>query len=198
MRMDYKLFLELAKGSIKECIHVGNGSFETYRENVETFKIDHTDIIEQYELTESELFVMFMMLIKNFDEIQQCASSGNGTPFAKECVRQYDSFLNKIPISTSTVFYRVDKYQHIDNFVKMPIYVCDCYLTASTNQVVFNTFQNGVKYVINKRLIGTTKAHEVFKIYNANNEFQVNFERNTRFRVDGIDKKEKVVFLTEL
>jgi hypothetical protein len=139
-----------------------------------------------------------MMLIKNYDEIQRCASSGTGTSFAKECIKLFDTFLSKIPVSTSAVFYGVDKKQHIDNFINMPIYVCDCYLTASINHIVFQKFRNGVKFVINRRLIGTTKAHEVFKIYNAKNVFQVNFERNTRFRVDGIDKKDKVVFLTEL
>ena len=63
--MVYNDFLKLAKSSIQERIYVGEGSFETYRENVETFKTEHPDIIDQNELTESELFVMFMMLIKN-------------------------------------------------------------------------------------------------------------------------------------
>ena len=46
--MEYRDFLELAMGSIKERIHVGNGSFDTYREDVEMFKSDHPDIIDQY------------------------------------------------------------------------------------------------------------------------------------------------------
>lgn len=71
-------------------------------------------------------------------------------------------------------------------------------MIVSTHQSIFDNFQNGLKLVINRRLIGTTKAHEIFKIFNANDKFQVNFERNTRFRVDGVDKKDKVVFLTEL
>ena len=63
--MVYNDFLKLAKSSIQERIYVGEGSLETYRENVETFKTEHPDIIDQNELTESELFVMFMMLTKN-------------------------------------------------------------------------------------------------------------------------------------
>lgn len=101
--MEYSDFLELARSSIQESIYGGNDSFGSYRENVETFKTEHPDIIEQYELTESELFVMFMMLIKNYDEIQQCASSGKGTLFVQECVRQYDSFLSKVPVSESSI-----------------------------------------------------------------------------------------------
>lgn len=196
--MVYNDFLKLAKSSIQERISVGEGSFETYRENVETFKTEHPDIIDQNELTESELFVMFMMLTKNYDEIQQCASSGKGSQFAKECVRQFDSFLNKVPRSKSDMFYRVDQFQRIENFINTSIYDCNHYLTVSTNNSVLENYQYGVKFVIHRRLIGRTKAHDVFVVNNVNNEFQVNFERNTRFEVNSLDKKNKIVELTEL
>ena len=196
--MIYNDFLKLAKSSIQERIYVGEGSLETYRENVETFKTEHPDIIDQNELTESELFVMFMMLTKNYDEIQQCASSGKGSQFAKECVRQFDSFLNKVPRSKSDMFYRVDQFQRIENFINTSIYDCNHYLTVSTNNSVLENYQYGVKFVIHRRLIGKTKAHDVFVVNNVNNEFQVNFERNTRFEVNSLDKKNKIVELTEL
>ena len=141
---------------------------------------------------------MFMMLTKNYDEIQQCASSGRGASFAKECVRQFDSFLSKVPRSNSYMFYRVDKNQRIENFINKSTYDCNHYLTASTICPDFKNYQNEVKFVICRRLIGKTKAHEVFKICNANNEFQVNFERNTKFEIDYVDKKDKTVRLKEL
>ena len=196
--MEYSDFLELARSSIQESIYVGNGSFGSYRENVETFKTEHPDIIDKYELTESELFFMFMMLTQNYDEIQQCASSGKGSQFAKECVRLYDSFLSKVPRSKSDMFYRVDQYQRIENFINNSTYDCNHYLTASTICPDFKNYQTEVKFVICRRLIGETKAHEVFKICNANNEFQVNFERNTKFEIDYVDKKDKTVRLKEL
>ena len=73
--MEYNDFLDLAEKSMKERIYVGQSSFSTYKEYVDKFKNEHPEIIAQYDLTESELFVMFMMLTKNYDEIQQCASS---------------------------------------------------------------------------------------------------------------------------
>ena len=85
--MEYNDFLDLAERSIKKRIYVGQGSFSIYKECVDKFRNEHPEIIAQYDLTESELFVMFMMLMKNYDEIQQCASSGKGSQFAKECVR---------------------------------------------------------------------------------------------------------------
>ena len=196
--MEYKEFLELAKSSIKKRIYVGQGSFSSYMEYVGKFKNEYEGIIARYDLNESELFVMFMMLTKNFDEIQQCASSGKGSQFAKECVRLFDSFLSKVPRSKSDMFYRVDQYQRIENFINNTTYDCNHYLTASTICPDFKNYQNEVKFVICRRLIGKTKAHEVFKICNANNEFQVNFERNTKFEIDYVDKKDKTVRLKEL
>lgn len=197
-QMEYGDFLELAKCSIQERIYVGKGSFSTYEENVESYKSNHSEIIDQYGITESELFVMFMMLTKNFDEIQQCASSGKGSQFAKECVRLFDSFLSKVPRSKSDMFYRVDQYQRIENFINTSIYDCNHYLTVSTKSSVLENYQCGVKFFIHRRLIGKTKAHDVFVVNNVNNEFQVNFERNTRFEVNSLDKKKKIVELTEL
>lgn len=196
--MEYSAFLELARSSIQGSIYVGNGSYDTYRENVETFKTEHPDIIDQYGLTESELFVMFMMLIKNYDEIQQCASSGNGTQFAKECVCQYDSFLSKVPISTNNIFYRADMYTRIENFEKRAFYTCEHFLTASTSPSIFDNYQNCVKLIINKRIIGNSKAHDVFGVFEINGEKQVNFERNTKFQINNIDKTNKIVELTEI
>lgn len=196
--MEYNDFLDLAEKSMKERIYVGQSSFSTYKEYVDKFKNEHPEIIAQYDLTESELFVMFMMLTKNYDEIQQCASSGRGASFAKECVRQFDSFLSKVPRSNSYMFYRVDKNQRIENFINKSTYDCNHYLTASTICPDFKNYQNEVKFVICRRLIGETKAHEVFKICNANNEFQVNFERNTKFEIDYVDKNDKSVRLIEL
>lgn len=196
--MEYKEFLDLAQRSIQNTIVTGSGSFETYREDVESFKAEHHDIIEQFGLMESELFVMFMMIIKNYDEIQQCASSGRGTSFAKECVRQYDSFLSKIPISTNSVFYRADKYTRIENFDKRAFYICEHFLTASTSPFIFDNYSNCVKLIINKRIRGNSKAHDVFRIFEVKGEKQVNFERNTKFQIDNIDKKNKEVVLTEI
>lgn len=196
--MEYKVFLELAQSSIKNRIYVGESSFDAYRENVETFISKHSDIIKQYDLKKSELFVMFMMLTKNYDEIQQCALSGSGTLFDKECVRLFDSFLSKVPRSNSYMFYRVDKYQRIENFINKNTYNYNNYLTASTICPDSKNYQTEVKFVICRRLIGETKAHEVFKICNVNNEYQVNFERNTKFEIDYVDKNNKSVRLIEL
>ena len=196
--MEYNDFLDFAERSVKDRIYMGQDSFSTYKECVDKFKNEHPEIIAQYDLTESELFVMFMMLYKNYDEIQKCALSGSGTLFDKECVRLFDSFLSKIPRSNSYMFYRVDKYQRIENFINKTTYDCNYYLTASTICPDFKNYQTEVKFVICRRLIGKTKAHEVFKICNANNEFQVNFERNTKFEIDYVDKKDKTVRLIEL
>ena len=196
--MDYNEFLDLAQKDIQNSIITGEGSFETYRVDVETFKSEHPDIMKQYGLTESELFVMFMMLIKNSDEIQQCASSGNGTPFAKECVRQYDSFLSKVPISDNAIFYGLDPSDRVENYVNISTFNYKRYMIASTRQSIFDNLKNGVKYIINKRRIDKTKAHEVMWWNDANNTKTICFERNTKFEVNRLDRINKLIELTEL
>lgn len=203
-QMEYGDFLELAKCSIQERIYVGKGSFSTYEENVESYKSNHSEIIDQYGITESELFVMFMMITKNYDEIQQqFFSSGRSTPFTKECARQYDSFLSKIPVSSSPTHYRLEQYYKVGDFEKLwkfgQCFVCRHYLTVSSSYFIFEKMGDGVKLYINRPIIDKdSKAHEVFKIFNGTNENQINFERNTRFQIDGIDKIKKTVILTEL
>lgn len=196
--MTYTDFWDLAQKNIHNTIVTGSGSFETYREYVETFKSEHSDIIEKYSLTESELFVMFMMLIMNIDEIQQCAFSGNGTPFAKECVRQYDSFLSKAPISDSPLFYGLDTSERVENYVNISTFKYKKYMIASTRQSIFDNFKNGVKYIINKRRIDKTKAHKVMWWNDANNTKTICFERNTKFEVNRLDRINKLIELTEL
>lgn len=202
--MEYKEFLELAENSIQERIYVGDGSFQTYVNAVESFKSNHSEIIDRYDLTESELFVMFMMLTKNYDEIQQqFFPLGKVTSFAKECVRQYDSFLNKVPVSVGPVHYRVDRYYKICDFERMwklrQTFVCHHYLTVSSSSAIFDKLGDGVKLYINRPIIDKdSKAHKIYEIYNGNGENQVNFERNTRFQIDNVDKLKKVVVLTEL
>ena len=203
-KMDYIDFLELAECSIQERIHVGNGSFETYRVDVETFKSEHPDIIEQYGLTESELFVMFMMLIKNYDEIQQqFFPLGISSQFAKECMFQYDSFLSKIPVSTNLTHYRLERYYKISDFERMrkagQNFVCHHYLTASSSCAIFKKLGDGLKLYINRPLVDKeSKAHEVYKIFNDSRENQINYERDTKFQIDNVDKNTKTIILTEL
>lgn len=202
--MVYNDFLKLAKSSIQERIYVGEGSLETYRENVETFKTEHPDIIDQNELTESELFVMFMMLYKNYDEIQQqFFPLGKMSSFSKECINQYDSFLRKVPVSTNLIHYRLERYYKIGDFEKImkqgQNFVCHHYLTASSSRTIFEKLGDGVKLYINRPIIDKkSKAHEVFKVYNDTKENQVNYERNTSFQINRVDKQNRVVELTEL
>mgnify|MGYP002623241640 CR=1 FL=1 len=202
--MEYSAFLELAKENISNLIYVGDGSFETYKEDVERFEAEYEDIIKQYDLTESELFVMFMMFIKNYSDIQQqFFPLGKSTLFSRECVHQYDSFLSKVPVSVSPMHYRLERYYKIADFEQIlklgQTFICHHYLTASSTSAIFEKLGDGVKMYINRPIIDkASKAHEVFKIYNATNEYQVNFERNTRFQIDSIDKRNRIVNLTEL
>lgn len=197
--MDYNVFLELAKSSLQERVYVGESTFQTYKEYVESFKSDRSDIIDKYGITESELFVMFMMLIKNESDIQeQFYSGGKSNLFTKECASLFDSFLNKMPRTTSSILYGVIKHLRIDSFIMKSVYDCAHYLLVSKYQSIINPNQNGVNLIINKRLIGESRAHDLFELYDPKDEKLICYERNTRFQIDNIDKDNKTVLLTEL
>jgi len=169
--MEYSDFMELAKTSISNCIHVGNGTFEEYKLYVDLFIKERPIVVKQYGLTESELFVMFMMIFKNYDEIQQqFFLLGKMSPFSKECMYQYDSFLRKAPVSTNLTHYRLERYYKIGDFEKImkmgKIFVCHHYLTASSSRTIFEKWGDGVKIYINRPIIDkNSKAREVYKIY---------------------------------
>ena len=197
--MEYDKFLNLAVKLMSNRVYVGEGSFCAYKQCVESFKMEHSDIMEQYDLTESELFVMFMMTMKNYSDVQeQFFIPSRANSFTRACALLFDSFLNKTPRSTFSTFYRSDEYQRIGNFENKLYWVCQHYLTTSTSSSIYKKRPKGIKIIITRRLIGDSKAHEVFRICNVLDEFQVNFERNTRFRIDNIDREDKVVYLTEL
>lgn len=197
--MDYKEFLKLAEKCIRNRVIIGGGSFITYRNCVDTFKKEHLDVVEQYGLTDSELFVMFMMVMKNYSDIQEQFFPPYSTnAFARKCAGLFDDFLKKIPISSNSEFYRRDGYCRLGNFRKGGVYYCEHFLTASITRSIFDKHTYGIKFVIIRRLIGDSKSHEIFKIYNVYDEYQVNFERNTKFRVEDVDIKDKTVYLKEL
>ena len=202
--MEYKDFLELAEGSLQNRIYVGKGSFSDYKERVEEFKKDRPDIIDKYRLTEPELFVMFMMVIKNYGDIQeQFFPLSRKTLFSRACMQNYDSFLKKIPVSTSFRHYRLERYYNIGDFEKMwktgQHFICNHYLTASSSNSIFQKLGDGVKLYLNKPKIGkVSNVRAVFEIYNETKENQVNYLRNSRFQIDYVDKQKKEVILTEL
>lgn len=198
--MEYVDFLRLAETYLPNRVFVGKGnaSLETYKDCVTTLKKDNSGIVAQYGLTDSELFVMFMMTMKNYSDIQeQFFFTDNANPFTKACATIYDSFLEKMPRSSSRTFYRRESYYQMGTFRKGCLFRCKHFLTASTSREIFDKRKDGIKLVIDKRIIGETNAHEIFSVFNGSNEFQVNFERETIFRVDEIDIKGNKVYLIE-
>ena len=97
--------------------------------------------------------------------------------------------MTQVPVPTAT---------RIENFEKRASYICEHFLTASTSPSIFDKYQNCVKLIINKRIRGMSKAHDVFRVFEVKGEKQVNFKRNTKFQINNIDKTNKIVELTEI
>lgn len=167
------------------------------------------EILENYGITKVEYFVLLMLEGFFSGDIQRPLVYGQApNAFIKNCIANFDSLLVKTPQTSAGIIYRQDHYnslEYYENLQKMgKLYVCPCFLTASTDD--YDNSRN-VKLVITPKVNGETKAHDVYKIYNhgediqgALPENQINFERNTEFKITSIDKSKNipVVYLKEV
>lgn len=167
------------------------------------------DILDNYGVTKCELFALIMMEGFFPECIQRPLVFGLKTnSFIERCISYFDSLLSKAPKTSSIVLYRQDHFNSVEYYKELynkgKHYICSSFLTASTDDY---DNSRGVKLVINPKLDGKTKAHDVYRIMNhgedikgAIPENQVNFERNAEFEITGIDEKPNipVVYLNEI
>lgn len=167
------------------------------------------DILDSYGVTKCELFALIMLEGFFSDDIQRPLVFGLKTnSFIERCISYFDSLLSKTPKTSSVVLYRQDHFNSVEYYKELQNkgknYICSSFLTASTDDY---DNSRSVKLVINPKLDGKTKAHDVYRILNhgENNkgeipEYQINFERNAEFEITSIDQSKEipVVFLKEV
>lgn len=167
------------------------------------------DILDSYGVTKCELFAL-IMLEGFFSECIQCplVLGLKTNSFIERCISYLDSLLSKTPKTSSIVLYRQDHFNSVEYYKELQnkgkYYICSSFLTASTDDY---DNSRSVKLVIDPKLDGKTKAHDVYRIMNhgevingAKPENQVNFERNAEFEITGIDENQNipVVYLNEI
>lgn len=167
------------------------------------------NILDSYGVTKCELFALIMLEGFFSGDVQRPLVFGLKTnSFIERCISYFDSFLSKTPKTSSIVLYRQDHFNSVEYYKdlrnKGKTYICSSFLTASTDDYANS---RSVKLVINPKLEGKTKAHDVYRIMNhgedikeAISENQVNFERNAEFEIMGIDENQDipVVYLNEI
>ncbi len=119
----------------------------------------------------------------------------------KALIENLDSALKKVPANTHSVLYANDGYLRYDYKVG-DIFTVMGFFTSSKDD-----FDNAtqIKWVIKPLPQSKTKAHEIYRIYNHGDnlpfpEWQVEFERGTRFKITDIKKENgyDVIHIEEL
>ena len=155
------------------------------------------------DLTESEL--LSIVILEGFGSsrlIQSAAyTPSTSNPFKQALIDSLDSALRKIPKCTHRTLYANNGYEKFKNHVGENFTVAG-FLTTSKDD-----FCNArrIKWIITPLPPHQTRAHEIYHIYNHgddcdNAEWQVEFERNTSFKVTRIVKGKSfdTVYIEEL
>ena len=119
----------------------------------------------------------------------------------KILIQNLDEALKKTPKNTHRLLYANDGYMRSNNKVG-DVFTVQGFFTTSKDD-----FDNArsIKWIIEPLPETQTKAHEIYRIYNHGEdcpypEYQVEFERDTKFEIVDIKKKKKynIIYLREL
>lgn len=194
MSKDLEKLMKLAPDDKYLKRNVGGLSLEDYVKPVNKEYLKHKENCKDYNITKIEFFVYALMIGTFSREIQKPLARGDKpNKFIKECHKLFDSFLTKTPKTKHEIVCRKEQYAPLCSFEesyksKKPI-LYQHYLTGSKDD-----FKHELQLVITPLPNGITKAHDVYLFYNHgmesdNGEYQINFERNTSFIVDKIEKR---------
>lgn len=115
---------------------------------------------------------------------------GNIPEFVREMQQVLDSVILKAPKFNGTFLYRCAHEHDKTDFQLNEIYQPSHSLTTSIEDLEIKT---ETKYIITPLSRDKTRAHELFRLHDdIGNELQVNFERDTRFRIIRIEQDEEI------
>ena len=159
------------------------------------------DIMQYHKITLEEFLALYLLEEFASDIIQKPFFNENKiNAFNEECVKLLDSLLQKMPKTKHHKLYRQEDNHPSHSIIKGKqygeTYTFPHYLTTSKD----NFDNKSIIYEITPKSDGTTKAHDVYLLHNKANEYQVEFERNTTFRIDNIVESgdKEIVYLTEV
>ena len=155
--------------------------------------------MRKYNLTEVEILIMncFYGNLSQYFRDDTYAIYGQVPEIAKEMQIVLDSFIKKAPKHKEGILYRFLKSQDNVNLKKGYIFEPPYSLTT-TNE---DWEQDKDVYVVSPLPEKDTMAYDIYKIYNHNEENQVNFLKGAKFRVTKVEKDAKGfrrIYMTEL
>lgn len=178
------------KNHVIECLNRHMHAYSTFL-NDETGR-NMTKYASLNKICECELFA-FILLVESGSWIIQSKEINSFTETIRLCL---DSFLDKMPHNQHNILYINDGFQ-LDNVKVGNIFAYNKYLTTSKDD--FNNATNQ-KFIIKPLPPEATRAREIYHIYNKADEFQVEFKRNTKFKITNYikGKKTDIIYMEEL
>ena len=147
------------------------------------------DAMRKYNLSEVEVLIMncFYGNLSQYFRDDIYAKYGQIPEIAKEMQIVLESFIMKAPKHKEGVLYRFLK-SHDNTNLKIGDIFEPTYSLTTTNE---DWEQDKDVYVITPLLEEKTSAFDIYKIYNHNEENQVNFLKGTKFRVTNVERDSK-------
>lgn len=172
---------------------------------VKGFYIPENKKIElaQYKITDIE-YLTILMFCGNLCKIFQQHLVEKRTPneFEATLCDLLDGILDKLPSADFEYLGRFDTYSDIDYYKENSIIDIDYYLTTTPHDLG-NVKDTKIVWIITPLPKSETRARCIYPVYDLPiPEFQVNFKRNTKFRIDRIEKTRSnsypLLYITEL
>lgn len=145
---------------------------------------------KKFNITDAEELVFWLMIGKESLYFRE----DKGNECRRKMIDIWERFLSKTPNCESIVVQRYLKFHDRMNFKIGEIWECPFSLTCTTNtESYWPLNDNESLYEIHLLNNGNTKAKSVFEIYNNgidcdNAENQVNFPKNTKFKIEDINE----------
>ena len=197
---------QLIFGEIKDRKNINHRDFPVsfHLQCLDKLKQDKKSEIQTYNLNDSELLSILLLMGSAFSLINGCLYTDCCDDLERALHECLDSALLKLPKCTTSILYRQDRYWKIEEITEKQIIKIPAYFTTSLEDYENTT---NIKWIITPLNNELTKAHNLFEIYDPGDElehkeWQVNFERNTEFVIDKIEKRKienqpDVVFVSE-
>jgi len=162
-------------------ISVARNDFVMYR--------DYKAKLIEYSITEAEYIAVILMRHKDGNILQDHLVGKCESNELRETLNSLmDNVLKKLPNSNHTILFRQDCYGDINTYKIRDTINVDYYLTASRR--LLSVRNPKITWEITPLPSNQTKAkclYEISELLGTPPEWQVNFERGTRFIVDEID-----------
>lgn len=167
-------------------------SEKIFSKTAELIRNKNIKVSNSYEISEAQIVILGLFHWKYSYIFRDDYYYDDITDFVQNLFDTLDDLVNKAPINNDTTLYRFCNDYDKSDMVIGDLITIPHNLTCTNYDWKQEKYNN--VYVITPLKNNKTKAHNLFEIYKHGDEFQVNFLRNTTFRVYKVEHTEGTDF----